>query len=386
LPRNHMEKTKLTSLSIFFPFYNDEGTVERQVDMAYDHGRKYTDDLEVIAMHGGNSRDGTFAKIKEVKKKYPDLVVVDKSDNWEGYAVIKYGFKAATKDWVFYTDGDAQYHLEEDLGRLVGKQLETNADVVNGYKGRRGDNFLRTFLGNIYAKVSSLVFELPIRDTDCDFRLIRRSLMNKVSLDSSDASILAELIKKLEMAGAKFVEIPVSHYEREYGTSNYSAASLLREKVIGDFRLYLRMRKIRDRSDNTRVLRFGAVGVTSIIIHNFLFNLILIYTAINPGVATILSDQVAIVTSFILNNYYTFNKNKAGLSKNMLVKFGQYYSVVIVSTLIQASIVFAGTAVFGETLSIANLFFVIGLGIGFLWNYGIQSRFIWRRQGNGRAT
>ena len=64
-----MEKTELTSLSIFFPFYNDEGTVERQIDAAYEHGRKYANDLEVIAMHGGNSRDGTFAKIKEMRKK-----------------------------------------------------------------------------------------------------------------------------------------------------------------------------------------------------------------------------------------------------------------------------------------------------------------------------
>jgi putative flippase GtrA len=380
-----MEQNKLKSISIFFPFYNDEGTVERQIDNAYKYGKMVAEDVEVIAINGGASKDNTFNKIKEMKQRYPDLVIVDKNDNWEGYAVIKYGFYAATKEWVFYTDGDAQYHLEEDLVRLVEKQFETGADVVNGYKKARGDNFIRTFLGNVYAKLSSFVFELPIRDTDCDFRLIRRSLFKNISLDSHDASILAELIKKLEMAGAKYVEIPVSHYEREYGTSNYNALSLLKEKVIGDIKLYIRMRKIREESDKTRIIRFGAVGVSSVILHNILFNLLIIFTTMNPGLANFVSDQIPILTAFYLNNIYTFKKNKMGLGKRMLVKFGYFYAVVIISTLIQSVIVYGGTRAFGDTLLVANLFFVIGLGVGFLWNYGIQSRFIWRKHHSSSA-
>src|SRR3989338_11668156 len=143
--------TKLTSLSIFFPFYNDEGTVERQIENAYSTGRKASDDLEVIAVHGGNSKDGTFGKILEMKQKYPKLRIVDKKDNTEGYAVIKYGLAACNKDWIFYTDGDAQYHIEEDLPTLVTRQIESEADVVNGYKKNRGDSFIRVFLGNVYA-------------------------------------------------------------------------------------------------------------------------------------------------------------------------------------------------------------------------------------------
>ena len=234
---------KLTSLSIFFPFYNDAGTVERQIDNAYKTGTMLADNLEVIALHGGNSKDNTFQKITDMKKKYPNLVVVDKSDNWEGYAVIKYALQRATKDWIFYTDGDAQYHLEEDLPALVEKQFETGADVVNGYKKERGDNFMRVFLGDCYARISSWVCKLPIRDTDCDFRLIRRSFLDKITLESHDASILPELVKKLQLAGAKFAEVPVSHYEREYGTSSYTALGLTIEKIVGDTKLFFKMRK-----------------------------------------------------------------------------------------------------------------------------------------------
>lgn len=232
---------KLSSLSIFFPFYNEAGNVERMINSAYEIGSVLTSDLEVIALHGGNSKDGTFEKIMEMKNKYPDLVVVDKRDNWEGYAVIKYGFKAATKEWVFYTDGDAQYHLERDLPVLVVKYFETGAAVVNGYKRKRGDNFIRVFLGKGYAWFSALLFNLPIRDTDCDFRLIRRSFLDKITLESHDASILPELIKKLQLAGAKFAEVPVSHYEREYGTSFYTPLGLLKEKLIGDIKLFFKL-------------------------------------------------------------------------------------------------------------------------------------------------
>ena len=102
---------------------------------------------------------------------------------------------------------------------------------------------MRTLLGDLYARLSSWIFKLPIRDTDCDFRLIRKSFLDKITLESHDASILPELVKKLQLAGAKFAEVPVSHYEREYGTSSYTALGLTIEKLVGDTKLFFRMRK-----------------------------------------------------------------------------------------------------------------------------------------------
>jgi len=233
---------KLESLTIFFPFYNDEGTVERQIRLAYDVGKKFAKDLEVIAIHGGNSKDETLQKIKGLKKEYPELILIDKSDNTEGYAVIKYGFRKASKEWVFYTDGDAQYHLEEDLEKLIKKQIKTKADIVNGYKKSREDGFIRTLLGGCYKIFSKKLFNLPIRDVDCDFRLIRKSFLDKFELESTDSTILPELIKKLEISKAKFSEVSVSHYRRAYGKSSYATTALLKEKLIGDIRLYLKMR------------------------------------------------------------------------------------------------------------------------------------------------
>lgn len=236
---------KLKSLTIFFPFYNDEGTVERQIHLAYIVGKRVARDLEIIAIHGGPSTDKTRQKLYDMKALYPGLKIINKLKNTQGYAVIKHGFVAATKDWIFYTDGDAQYHLETDLEKLVDTQIKTKADVVNGYKVKRSDPLIRTILGAVYAHLSRMAFGLPIRDIDCDFRLIKRSLMEGMTLESSDSSILAELIKKLQFAGAKFAEVSVTHYKRVWGSSNYNWLDLLREKLVGDIRLYVKIRKTR---------------------------------------------------------------------------------------------------------------------------------------------
>lgn len=234
---------KLKSLSIIIPFYNDEATVSRQITFAYSVASQLSNKFEVIAIHGGNSTDNTYSEIIKMKLIYDNLKIINKKHNSEGYAVIKYGFREAKNEWVFYTDGDAQYHMEEDLLKLVEKYFKTGADVINGYKIKRNDNLLRVFLGNIYAFLSKVVFGLPIRDVDCDFRLIKRKVLNKINLECKDSSILPEMIYKLNQIGAKFAEVPISHYSRIYGKSNYSAFGLIKEKIIGDFKLFLKLKK-----------------------------------------------------------------------------------------------------------------------------------------------
>lgn len=231
---------KLKSLTIFFPFLNDEGTVAKAISDAYFYGKRVAFDIEVIAIHGGKSKDKTLEAIKKQKRKHKDLVIINKTDNLEGYAVIKYGFIKASKDWVFYTDGDLQYHLDE-LPKLIAEQQRTGADVVNGYKLKREDSLLRRLGGSSYKLFTRILFNLPIRDLDCDFRLIRRGFINRIKLNCQGSSVTSELIKKLELAHAKFAEIPVTHYRRVYSISNYNVIDLFIEKFIGDVKLKLKM-------------------------------------------------------------------------------------------------------------------------------------------------
>lgn len=224
------EAKSVSSLTIFFPFFNDAGTVYDAIGQAYEVGTELTNDLEVIAIHGGNSSDHTWLEIQRAKQQFPDLRVINKKQNKEGYAVIKHGFAAAKKEWVFYTDGDLQYDVRE-LKKLVETQLRTGADVINGYKVDRGDHWFRTLLAKAWSTFAQVRYHFPIRDIDCDFRLIKRVYIQDMKLEKKGAAVLEELITHLMKKHATFVELPVKHRERSYGESNYTVPMLVREKL-----------------------------------------------------------------------------------------------------------------------------------------------------------
>src|SRR5687768_4500700 len=215
---NSLEK----SVSAFFPAFNDERTIAPLVRQAADVLKTLTDDFEIIVVNDG-SRDGTARVLSDLQKSTPRLRVVTHERN-RGYGgAVRSGFSAATKELVFYTDGDAQYDVGE-LSKLYGAMAD-EVDVVNGYKLTRSDGVHRKLLGNIYANMTRRLFRLPVRDVDCDFRLIRKSRLNTIELESNSGAICVELVKKLTRNGARFVEIGVNHYPREAGRSQFFSTS-----------------------------------------------------------------------------------------------------------------------------------------------------------------
>lgn len=206
------------SITAFFPAYNDGGTIPSMVLTALMTLRKLTDDYEIIVVNDG-STDYTAEVLEELASRYPELRVIHHPQN-RGYgAALRTGFAAATKEWVFYTDGDAQYDPRE-LSRLV-EALEEGVDVVNGYKIVRHDPISRRIIGRLYHHFVRLTFGFKLRDVDCDFRLIRRSLFDRIPLESNTGTICLEMVKKFQDAGCVFVEVPVHHYHRQYGVSQF---------------------------------------------------------------------------------------------------------------------------------------------------------------------
>jgi hypothetical protein len=99
--------------------------------------------------------------------------------------------------------------------------MSDRVDVVNGYKISREDNRGRKAVGAMYNRVARFIFRLPIRDVDCDFRLVRRSAIDRISLGLSSGAICVELVRKLKSAGCTFREVPVHHYPRIHGKSQF---------------------------------------------------------------------------------------------------------------------------------------------------------------------
>src|SRR6476646_8162961 len=209
---------KPAGLSVCFPAYNDSGTIASMVIRAVQAAAELTPDFEVIVVNDG-SADATPAILDELARTYPRVRVVHHSKN-RGYGgALQTGFRSATKELIFYTDGDAQYDPAE-LSALW-TRMTPDADLVNGYKISRSDPLHRIIIGRLYHHIVSVMFGLTVRDVDCDFRLMRRTIFERINLEKTSGVICLEMMKKIEDAGFQIVEVPVHHYHRAFGKSQF---------------------------------------------------------------------------------------------------------------------------------------------------------------------
>jgi len=232
------EKNPHISLSIFFPVYNDWGTIGSMVAEAIFTAEKVSDDYEIILVDDG-SEEKTQDVLDFLERQFPGVRVVHHEKN-RGYGgALRTGFKEAKKEFIFYTDGDAQYDVRE-MVKLTAAVRE-DIDVVNGFKIKRSDPFYRVVLGKIYQYSARFLFSLPIKDVDCDFRLMRRSVFDSITLESNSGTICVEMIRKISQQGFRFTEVPVSHYFRASGKSEFFNFTRL-FRVARDFSaLWLRL-------------------------------------------------------------------------------------------------------------------------------------------------
>jgi glycosyltransferase involved in cell wall biosynthesis len=205
-------------LSVFFPAYNDSGTIASMVIRAVKAASELTSDFEIIVVDDG-SADGTAEIADELARTYPQVRAVHHPINRDYGAALQTGFRSATKELIFYTDGDAQYDPAELS--VLWARLTPDADMVNGYKISRADPLHRVVIGRVYHHIVSILFGLKLRDVDCDFRLMRRGIFDRINLVKTSGIICVEMMKKIQDAGFRIVEVPVHHYHRAFGKSEF---------------------------------------------------------------------------------------------------------------------------------------------------------------------
>ncbi|MCW5881658.1 MAG: glycosyltransferase family 2 protein [Anaerolineae bacterium] len=206
------------SISAVFPAYNDGGTIASMVLMADAMLKLVTDDYEILVGNDG-SADYTGQILDILTGVVPRLRVFHHPKNLGYGGNLRSLFAQTSKDWVFYTDGDAQYDVRELL--KLTDRMRPEVDIINGYKISRNDPWHRIVIGRLYHHGMKLLFGFTIRDVDCDFRLIRRSCFDAVTLVSKDGTLPLEMVKKFTDAGFVFEEVPVHHYHRVYGISQF---------------------------------------------------------------------------------------------------------------------------------------------------------------------
>lgn len=213
-----MALPKNPSISIFFPCYNDSGSIQKLVENSLSILKKLTNDYEVVVIDDASS-DSSPEILKKLSKKHKKLKVIYHEKNMGYGGALKDGFKNSSKELIFYTDGDGQYDVREMPILLT--LMSNDVNFINGIKMTRHDPNYRIFLGNLYSFVARWTFWLPVYDVDCDFRLIRKELIDKIKLENNSGAICIELVKKAERAGAKFRQVSVHHLERKWGQSQF---------------------------------------------------------------------------------------------------------------------------------------------------------------------
>jgi len=210
-------------ITIFFPCYNEEQNVERVTREALAVASGISDDYEIIIVNDG-SKDRTAEIADRLAGENPAVRVIHHEVN-KGYgAALQSGFKNATKELVFYTDGDGQFRLEEITNLLP---LIEQYDIVSGYRLKRRDPFMRKVNAFLWGALVNTLFKIKVSDVDSAFKLYRRKIFDEITLTSQGALIDTEILAKARAKGYTISEVGVNHYPRSAGEQTGAKFSVI---------------------------------------------------------------------------------------------------------------------------------------------------------------
>ena len=207
------------SISVFLPAYNEEENIRDIILEANEYLKPRFHDYEILVVSCA-STDRTNQITLELTKGIPQLRLIAKDTN-TGYAgTLRTGFLSATKELIFYTDGDRQYNIRE-LDKLL--PLLVDYDIVTGYKIKRSDPVMRLWMSKLYNIVMRLLFvpSLKVGDVNCAFKLYKREVIDRVIFlpNITQGVINTEIYVSAIKNGYKIGEVSVSHYARTKGNA-----------------------------------------------------------------------------------------------------------------------------------------------------------------------
>lgn len=227
----------LPGISLVLLAYNEEQVIGRMVDSAAAIGRKVAKKYEVVVVCFKGATDSTNSIVRKMAAANKNIRIVLQSVAERGYGfALRMGMEAAKMDYVFYSDADGQFDLSE-LPLLL-PYLE-DYDIVSGYRRKRQDPFGRILSSRVYNLLMRVLFGLNMRDIDSAFKIYKRKIFSAFKIRSAGGLVDAEILIKAKKNGFRIKEIPVHHYARFAGESNYGTGFISPSvvlKVFGEIR------------------------------------------------------------------------------------------------------------------------------------------------------
>ena len=211
------------SISVFFPCYNEKDNIAGLVEKAAGVLTGLADDFEIILVDDG-SGDGTAELIDSLALKSEKIRAIHHKTNAGYGAALQTGFRAATKQLVFYTDGDGQFDIAELAGIMP---LIKQYDIVSCYRINRRDNPLRKLNAFCWTKLVCMLFGLKLKDIDCAFKLFKREIFDNIEMLSTGALIDTEILARASRKGYTITQRGVHHYPRTTGTQTGASIAVI---------------------------------------------------------------------------------------------------------------------------------------------------------------
>ena len=300
VPARPPSPDRIRSVSVFFPAHNEEAAIAQTLEQAEKVLTRLGLDYEIIVVNDG-SRDRTAEIVEGICRRHTRIRLVNHATNLGYGAAVWSGITSSAKDYIFFTDADLQFDLEE-LPRLLCHVPDY--DVVIGYRIKRRDPFLRLVNAWGWNRLNRALFGLRVRDIDCAFKLFKRTVFDDMVVTSRGAMVSAEMLVRIFRQGFRVAEVGVTHYPRTTGSPTGA-----KPRVIA--RAFLELLRVSQgdlgNRTVTRLVRFGCVGaVNTLVDWTAYFTLTLLTLGRHYVAAKAIAYFAGMLTSYFLNRNWTF--------------------------------------------------------------------------------
>jgi glycosyltransferase involved in cell wall biosynthesis len=234
LDRSADQSDQLPDVSLCFPVYKDENTVRRVTEKALEVLGKLTGEHEVVIVDDGSpDRSGEIAD--ELAAAHERVRVIHHPANLGYGEAVKTALREARYEWICLTDGDDEYDVR-DLAKLL--PLRDFYDLVITFRYVKLYGGIRILISWVYNLLIRWLFRTTYRDVSTGLRLLRKSLVDELQIESSSPFIGAEITIKATLRGFRVGEVGIQTFPRSFGSSQSTTPANILATIVEMVRTY----------------------------------------------------------------------------------------------------------------------------------------------------